>query len=181
MRYVAKFLWFFYLKNLRLVIHKKALNYSGCLNIYYSQCCSDFLFQNEWSSYFERSFLFWWSKFDLWEPSIIRFGWSTQNGVSIFYRARKIKSFLDFWTRRRKMADLTKSIEKLFNKIDTNKDQKLTEDELKVIMTSNFEKVGVEVTDEKLDRMVKSSFYKNTKKFFFQFFWIYNNKTNSWL
>ena len=68
------------------------------------------------------------------------------------------------------MADLTKSIEKLFNKIDTNKDQKLTEDELKVIMTSNFEKVGVEVTDEKLDRMVKSSFYKNTKKFFFQFF-----------
>ena len=63
------------------------------------------------------------------------------------------------------MADLTKTIEKLFNKIDTNKDQKLTEDELKVIMINNFEKVGVEVAEDKLDRMVKSSV-----RIFFKYF-----------
>lgn len=54
------------------------------------------------------------------------------------------------------MSDLTKSIEVLFEKIDTNKDNKLSEEELKVIMANNFEKVGIEVTEEKLERMVKS-------------------------
>ena len=53
-------------------------------------------------------------------------------------------------------SDLKKNIEALFAKIDTNQDNKLSKDEIKAIMVKNFEKVGVELTEEKLDRMVKS-------------------------
>lgn len=50
------------------------------------------------------------------------------------------------------------SLRKSFLKIDRNGDEKLTIEELRESIKDNFEKVGVELTDEKLNGMVDKAF-----------------------
>merc|ERR1712136_514345 len=56
------------------------------------------------------------------------------------------------------IMSLEDSIKKTFEKIDTNKDDKLSQEELKKVLMENFEKVGVEIEEERLDRMVLQAF-----------------------
>merc|ERR1712189_142289 len=67
---------------------------------------------------------------------------------------------LTYWKNifRILIMSLEDSIKKTFEKIDTNKDDKLSQEELKKVMMENFEKVGVEIEEESLDRMVLQAF-----------------------